>query len=412
MQAETAARQPEREFARYWPLVAACTLGIGIGVSSLSFYTAGLFIAPLIEAFGWSRTAITLAGFAGTLVAAALMPIVGGLVDRFGVVRPVAFSLLGLALGFATLGLAVTSFATYVMLNLAISLVAGASTPLPYTRAINAKFDRNRGLALGLALSGTGLGGFIAPPILGEIIAAAGWRAGYFALAVAILVLTPLVIFGLSRFPITPVPIDSEAPSKAVRAKVAVTREFGLIAAGVFTLSLGIGGLIVHFVPILMETGRSPTQAAQIAGGIGASVIIGRLIVGFAVDRIFAPIVAAIAIAVSCSGVLALAIGGEHAPLIAALAIGFAMGAEADLIGYLVARYFPGSAYGRTYGLQYSIFLLGMSASPVWIAVVRDANPTYQPALIGSAILMAVSALVFLRLPPFPVRDPDVGLSR
>lgn len=400
MSSANAAQEPEHEFARYWLLVVACTLGIGIGVSSLPFYTSGLFIAPLMEEFGWSRTTITGASFAGTLVAAGLMPAIGAIVDRFGVTRPVAISLAGLSIGFVMLGVFVTSFASYVMVQLTISLIAGASTPLPYTRLVNAKFDRNRGLALGLALSGTGLGGFIAPPLVGEIIAQFGWRAGYLAVAAAIAVLAPIVVVVLTRFPVSHARPAQTA--KFIYGTVTSTREFRLLGLAVLALSLGLGGLIVHFVPILIDSGRAPIQAAQIAGAIGASVIAGRLAVGFAVDRIFAPYVAAIAIAVSCCGVFALAAGGAHAPLAAALAIGFAMGAEADLIGYLVARYFPSFAYGRIYGLQYAIFLLGMSASPVWIAAVRDANPTYQPALIMAAAMMVVSAVAFLQLPPFP----------
>ncbi len=88
--------------------------------------------------------------------------------------------------------------------------------------------------------------------------------------------------------------------------------------------------------------------------------------------------------------------------VVAAFAIGFAMGAEVDLIGYLVARYFGMTAYGAIYGWQYAMFMIGLAASPLLAGMVYDARGNYGFALIGAAILLAFAAVLATRLPAFP----------
>ena len=172
--------------------------------------------------------------------------------------------------------------------------------------------------------------------------------------------------------------------------------------AAIFCLSLGLGGLMIHFVPILLEVGFATKAAAQDCRGYWYRGCTGpNLLVGFAVDRIFAPRVA-IAILFACiSGVLALALFGSAVAVPAAFVIGFSVGAEVDLIGYLVARYFGIHAYGQIYGRQYSTFLIATGLSPVILGAVRDATGTYTASLFTAAAFMVVSAALFAKLPKF-----------
>ena len=171
--------------------------------------------------------------------------------------------------------------------------------------------------------------------------------------------------------------------------------------AAIFCLSLGLGGLMIHFVPILLEIGFTTRDAAQVAGVIGIAVVLGRLVVGFAVDRIFAPWVA-IAILMACIvGVLALAQFGTLVAVPAAFVIGFSVGAEVDLIGYLVARYFGIPAYGQIYGRQYSAFLVATGLSPVILGAVRDVTGSYTGSMYTAAAFMILSTVLFAKLPKF-----------
>ena len=184
--------------------------------------------------------------------------------------------------------------------------------------------------------------------------------------------------------------VGYEAFSMGQLAKA--SRTYWTIMAAIFFLSLGLGGLMIHFVPILLDVGFTASAAVKIAGVIGIAVVLGRLLVGFAVDRIFAPRVA-IAILIACiSGVLALAFLGTAAAVPAAFVIGFSVGAEVDLMGYLVARYFGIQAYGQIYGRQYSTFLIATGLSPVILGAVRDATGSYTASLWTAAAFMVISA--------------------
>ena len=145
------------EFSHHWLLVLVCAVGIGVGVSALPFYTQGLFIEAWIVDFGWTRAQASLGILGSTLALAAVLPFIGSVVDRYGLVTPIMISLLGLSVAYVLLGLFVQSIATFVMLAMLQAILGSASSPLAYTRAINTVFDKQRGLALGVALSGAGL---------------------------------------------------------------------------------------------------------------------------------------------------------------------------------------------------------------------------------------------------------------
>lgn len=390
------------EFSRHWLLVLVCAVGIGVGVSSLPFYTQGLFIEAWIADFGWTRAQASLGILGSTLALAAVLPFIGSIVDRYGLVTPVMISLLGLSLAYVLLGMFVQSIATFVILAMLQAILGSASSPLAYTRAINAVFNKQRGLALGVAVSGAGVAATFGPTLISNAIDAFGWRGAYYAMALFTLVVGAVIILVLSRLngAKTAVNIDMEAANRDFLVAKA-SRTYWTIMAAIFCLSLGLGGLMIHFVPILLDVGFATNAAVKIAGVIGIAVVLGRLLVGFAVDRIFAPRVA-IAILLACiSGVLALALLGSVVAVPAAFVIGFSVGAEVDLIGYLVARYFGMHAYGQIYGRQYSTFLIATGLSPVILGAVRDATGTYTASLFTAAAFMVISAALFAKLPKF-----------
>jgi MFS family permease len=390
------------EFSRHWLLVLVCAVGIGVGVSSLPFYTQGLFIEAWIADFGWTRAQASLGILGSTLALAAVLPFIGSIVDRYGLVTPVMISLLGLSLAYVLLGMFVQSIATFVILAMLQAILGSASSPLAYTRAINAVFNKQRGLALGVALSGAGVAATFGPTLISNAIDAFGWRGAYYAMALFTLVVGAVIVLVLSRLngAKTAASIDMEAANRDFLVAKA-SRTYWTIMAAIFCLSLGLGGLMIHFVPILLDVGFATNAAVKIAGVIGIAVVLGRLLVGFAVDRIFAPRVA-IAILLACiSGVLALALLGSVVAVPAAFVIGFSVGAEVDLIGYLVARYFGMHAYGQIYGRQYSTFLIATGLSPVILGAVRDATGTYTASLITAAAFMVISAALFAKLPKF-----------
>jgi len=384
------------EFRRGWRVVLGAGLGAGLGIAGLLNYNMGLFAEGLARDIGLSRTGYGVAFFGTTLAMAAAMPVVGRAVDRFGARATAACGALALAIGFAVLS-RVGSVAAYGAVMVLMGLIAAASAPVPHTRAVAGSFARARGLALGLTQVGIGLSAAVVPPIVAVQVAHHGWRAGLLFLAALAGVAVVPVLLGLPGRLAKPAETardDSEA-YRDVRA----SRPYRLQLAAFTTMAFAFAGLLSHFVPLLREASVPVERAGALAGMIGASVIVTRIVVGWLADRIEPAWLGAASCLACAAGCLTLAFGGSAFAPIAALALGAAMGAEADLLGILTARNFPMAAYSRAYALQYAAFGVAGGLSPVWIGYLADVTGGYEAALFVSASGLLVPLVLFCMLP-------------
>jgi OFA family oxalate/formate antiporter-like MFS transporter len=406
MEAQTAAGNRLQELRRGWPTLLGGSLGLAFGFTGLTFYTLGIFIKPFQAEFGWTLSQLSAVPLAMTLVLAFAAPVAGSLIDRLGVRVPAALSMIAIAIGFAATGLMQGSFGIYVAIQLLMAFFAAAATPISYSRAVNGRFNSARGLALGLTLCGTGLAGAFGPPIVSDIVASEGWRTAFFKMAVVVLCATPIVFLLLGRRPTVSVadPVESESLGAVTVPFFAMIGDaaFRRLALTFFVLALGITGFVLHMVPMLTDKGVPLADAARVQAWIGIAVLVGRVGIGALVDHFFAPRVAAIALCGTIAGIVALAVVGPAVAPVAAFAIGFALGAEVDLIGYLTVRYFGLQGYGRRYGVLFGIYTLGSGMSPLLIAVIAEQAGGYVPALWASAGCVAVAALLLATAPRFP----------
>jgi MFS family permease len=380
-----------QEFRAGHRALAGAFLGIAIGISSLYFYSLGIFIKPLAAEFGWSRGEASLGAMVGTLATAFACLVLGRLVDHYGSVRVGLISLLLQAAGFAAMGLLIGGFWSYILLSGLLSVIAAGSSPLPFTRIIVAKFSQGRGIALGLALSGTGLGATMIPALLEPFVAEHGWRNGYLALAGVIVVVLPLLALLLRG-------AEEMKPASAAAGPFRPDRVFWLMGAVFFAISIAVLGTVVHFVPMLTDAGFSPVRAGRTAAIIGLSAIAGRILVGLLLDRLSASLVAAGLFLLTAVGLALLAFLGVAAALVGAAIIGLAIGAEVHLMAFLIARHFHGSLYGRVYGALYTLFLIGGAIGPALMGYLFDLSGTYRMPLFVAAALMAAAALLVTRL--------------
>jgi len=349
---------------------------------------------------------------AATLTVVFCAPVAGLAVDRFGVRFPAAFSLAALALGFLGLASMTGSIAQYTVIQVALFAFAIASTPISFTRAVNERFVAARGLALGLTLAGTGITAAIAPLAVAAIIADQGWRTAYIRLAMVVALSIPAVLLLLrpkrhSTKPILIValPVAASTGSLSTLRLQLNDRRFVRLYAAFFFLALGVSGFVLHLVPMLNDAGMTLVEVAAIQARLGLAVIAGRLVIGVAVDHFFAPRVAALSLCATIGGMVALAVFGTPAAPWSAFAIGFALGAEVDLIGYLTVRYFGLAAYGRLYGLLYGSFLLGTGLSPLVIATIAAGSGGYSSALWVCATFVGITVALLATAPRFPAAD-------
>jgi MFS family permease len=386
-----------REFQFGWPTIVAGAVGAGVGTSALFTYNAGLFVKDLQAAIGLTRTQYGLAYFLATLALATLLPIVGKLMDRNGPRLLVMAGAVGLAVGFTALGLLTGSVPSYIALMVLTGMLGVSSTALGYTRAVNTLFHTGRGLALGLTQLGVGLSASIVPPILGSFIAAHGWRAGYLLLAG--LALAGLIPAGVALRGRGAAAIERVTHEETF-ARVRKSRTFRLQILAFVVMTFGFTGMLANFVPMLRDDGISIQAAGSLAGAIGIAVIVSRIAIGFIADHVEAPWLCAGVCIICSAGCLVLAFGGSTYARLGALALGTAIGAEADLMSYMTARYFGIASYARAYAWLYSAFILSAGLSPLWIGILFDRTGSYLVPLLSSSFILLVAVALFLRLPP------------
>jgi MFS family permease len=399
----------EGEFRRGWRILLASSVGIGSGLSGIAFYTFGVFIVPLGEAFGWTRGQVNIAASFLIIGTAITAPIVGTIIDKYGARRVGIGSTVLLALGylFALTQLTDNIYVFYAAW-LAMALIGGGTTPVVWTRAINIWFDRDRGLALGLTLAGSGLTGIFGPLFCTLLIAAYGWQAGYIGVGALILFIAVPVLFLFFKegMPTTTPADASVAASSAESTQPLLTGftlgeslrsvPFWVISGGFFLVSGVVAGLLINVVPILIDRGLTGVDAAKIAGTLGIAVVIGRVGIGYLIDRVRAPLVARVLLILTAMGCWLLTIEGTPTwvAVISVMSMGLAAAAEVDLVAYLSSRYFGMKAYGKIYGWQITAFYLGAAFGPISVGLAYDHFGSYLQVLYGAAGILVFGALV------------------
>ena len=407
--------QDYSEFRAHWPVVVASAIGVGAGVTGAMVYSLSILINPLTDAFGWSRAEVSGAKTFLTLGFVVTAPFVGYIADKFGVRRIAMASLFGLALAMFAMTQQTGSIFFFYASIFALSLMGCCTTPLVWTRGVATWFEKKRGLALGLTLTGTGIAGFLVPVFVGSLIDGYGWQAGYMAMGVAALVaIIPAYFFFFENGRANKKTEAAKTaaagpPSPALQAGYTVSealRSFRFWQfAFAFTLIGGmISSLMVHLVPLLTDSGMDRSLAVRIAGLMGIAVILGRVTTGFLVDKFHPPYVAAFFLAMPVIGCLFLS--GESPALAftvaAAVFIGLAAGSEVDLVPYLTARYFGLKAYGKLYGSVFVFFYAGVGIVPPIFGYVFDINGNYDLALNFAVLALSIGVLAIATLGKAP----------
>lgn len=411
------------EFRRGWRVVLLAMLGLAVAANASLLYAFGALVIPLQNAFGWSRGELQPAIsflFGGAVVGAQM---VGWFNQRWGMRRVTVLSLIALCVTFALMLLMGRSI-WWLYLMCALLPIAGMGTMhITWTHLVNLWFDRNRGLALALMLSGTGLSASLIPSAVTWSAARWGWQAAFLLLALLPLVLVvPLALRWLET------PQDRQAaPKETVVAQAPVSGmayRDAMRSARFWTINIALAMVVAamvtmvsNTVPLLRDKGLSAGEASQVFGSFGLSLIGGRVLVGYLIDRLWAPGVAAVALIMPALGCLLLSTTGANQPGILALAtllIGIGAGAEFDIAAYLMARYFGMRDYGRLFGVHVALITIAAALAPWLFGLIYTATGSYTTmlAICGTAFLIGPMLLLPLgRYPSFPTRNLANELS-
>jgi predicted MFS family arabinose efflux permease len=287
-------------------------------------------------------------------------------------------------------------------------IFGGGTGALAYTRPVVANFNRQRGLALGVATAGTSVAALIIPSILALVVASYGWRAGYYVLIVTTLFIglpIALTLIGNARegaaSATDEVPDEGHVTTRdATVAEALRSSRFWLLAIALMAINIPGSGVVGQLAPMISDKGLSEAAVAIIMSIYAAGLMAGRLITGFSLDRLSPPLVASVSTFIPAIGVLLLLIPTPSFAVagIAVALLGLQQGSEVDLLAYFVSRSFGLKNYSSIYGL---IAVAGASSTATALVLfgeMHDVTGSYDIALWVGAMGFLVGTAAFASL--------------
>lgn len=388
------------EWRNGWRVVAGAALALGTALPIWN-YVSSLFVVHLTGEFGWTRgqlASATAAAFFGSLAG----PLVGKVADNVGVRPVLSVGLLGYAGMFVALALQPGTLLAYTAIIMFHTMIGVACGGAIFSRAVASWFDRSRGFALGLSMTGVPLSAALVAPAVQWMIDANGWRSGYLLLAgLALFVGLPLTLALVRE---RPRPAEDAPGEGAEWSQIVRSGGFWLLALSLLPVNAAGTGIMSAIAPMLTDQGISAALAATLVSAFAMAVIAARLGAGWSIDRFPPHIVAAVvtgAPALGCA-VLFFADGSALLATVALLLIGVQQGAEIDLVGYLLARLFGMRNFASAYGVCVAFLGLSGAAGVAWFGQSFDATGSYSSAIAlsvpayfaGAAMLFSLGARV------------------
>ncbi len=396
-----------------WRVVLAACLGVMAGFGSLFVYTFAVFVKPLGAEFGWSREGVS-RGFAIAAITLGLSsPLLGRWIDRFGPRRIILPCMTVFGCAIASLALLRTGLWQLYVTCFVLGLVGNGAAHLAYSRSISTWFQRRLGMALSFVMVGAGLGAMILPVVAQTIVSRSGWRAAYLALGcIALLLGIPLswlyvrerrqvrhgmVRHGMVRHESGPVEHSGMTWPEGLRSF-----PFWIIVAVLCVSSISMNGAITQMSALLTDRGITARNAALCASMLGGSSLLGRVGVGWLLDRFFGARVALAVSLTTAAGIFLLARANSFpAGCLAAALIGVGAGGEAAITPYLLTRYFGLRAFSTLYGVTWTFYAAAAAIGPVILGRAFDSTGSYESLLVILATALALAAAMNLLLPNY-----------
>ena len=382
------------------------TLGVAFGL----MFSFSVFLVPLLEEFHWSRGVAAGAFSVSAVVQGVLSPVVGALVDRVGPRRVILGGAVMLGLSSALASQITALWHLYLTTGVLTALGVCAAGWIAMAALLAQWFASRQATMMGLAFSGMGVGVLTIGPLAQWLISTHGWREAYLWLGIGTLVLlVPLVWIGVREAPHAPArsaTCSDGAPDGAgVRVRAALaTRAFWALFFAYLCTPLAVFTVVTHQVAFAVDHGFPRMFVASIFGLTGFMSIVGRIVFGFAADRIGRALSATISYGCTAVGTLAL-VSIEHAPHTAALYVyallfGLGFGARGPIITAIAAQLFPGRRFGAIYGFLSVGNGLGGALGPWFAGAVFDLTGSYRtPFLIATLFCVAGSICFWLAQP-------------
>ncbi len=376
-----------------------------------TYYAFGVFFNPVLIEFGWTRT-MTAGAFSLSLLMNGLLGIVmGGLNDRFGPRIVVSFSGLLFGLGYLLMSQISAVWQLYLFYGVIVGTAMGG-TFAPLASTVARWFVKRRGMMTGIIVAGIGIGTLIGPPAASWLIATYGWRLSYAILGSLILVVVVLAAQFLRRDPtqVGQVAYGADEVEKqrprlgtwgfSLRETIH-TRQFWMAFAMLLCYGSGVFTVIVHIVPHAISMGSSAASAANILATIGALSILGKIVLGSAVDRIGSRQGFIIGLTMMSASLFWLVSATEEWMFyLFAASFGFAYGSCSASVPPLVAALFGLRSLGLMLGVMNLGLFIGGAVGPLVAGNIFDVTGSYQVAFLISTAVGILSLILTALLRP------------
>jgi MFS family permease len=395
------------EFRVNWRYLLGGAIGLGSGLSLQSYITS-VFAPYLLKDFGWSKADFALTGMMG-IALVVCFPIIGRITDTIGVRRTAAVGIVFGPLLFLAMSALHGPISEFFVIYFLQGIFGATTTTIVYSRLAAIPFERARGFALSIIAAAPAVVGATCAPLMTQFIEEYGWRAGFQFLAA--------FMFGFGVLTLILIPRSADA--HALKPKRAAKQDYrAMLRMSVFWIMF-VAVLLANLAQVmhasqlkllLLAKGVSSSAAATMFSIYAVGVMVGRFGCGIALDRFPAHVVAALGLAVPSIGEFLLAsnLSAPEVLGIAMFTLGLMFGAEGDVLGYLVVRYFGVDMYGSVLGILTAVIGLSLTIGSMVLSATLRAAGDYGPFLTMCAIAALAGGGLLLLLGRRPVASTEI----
>lgn len=386
-----------------------CAICLALGLIPFFMGTFPVFLGPVSTEFHWGLSIFPQAPMIVGLSAAITGPFIGRLLDRKGVrvILPLGIALW--CLGLFSLSLMNGSLVSLYAVAIIIGIGGTIAGPIAFAKVINGWFDRNRGLALGVLMSGVpAIATAIAVQVSQHLIDHYEWRMAYQALAIAALAVTvPACLLFIREAPSRNVAGAPEIALGGLTSRQAFRSRDFYLTVGPSSLAIcAIMGVTNHFVGWMAEGGVSKDSATLAISLFSLAGPLGPLVGGLLVDRIATSKIVAGFFVLAPIGMGLLYLGGHYGMFAGMVLLGLTFSSINGLAPYLVSRYFGLMALSEILAVTFASLTIGMGLGPVLMGLGHDLSGSYSYPMAIATGATWVAFMAALLLKPYRFGAP------
>jgi MFS family permease len=403
-----------REWRAGWPVVLAGFFGFVL--LSLGNMSVGAFMGPVTMDLHWTRGDFSIGLSVYAFVGIVMGPVVGALVDKWGVRLVAVIGSVLVGITFALFATATGAIVPWVVLWLLYATANQFIMTTVWTAAIARAFTASRGLAMSVIMIGSAFAVAVAPLVADLLIREQGWRAAFVIMGLgtgaAVAVICWLALDG-GRPTVDAAPpahgaaaagTADDGPAEMSTGEALRSFAFIKLCIAMFIANFVPLALTIHMIPLLEAGGLARESAVLVGGSYGVPMFIGQIIGGVAIDRFSGRLVAMVGFSVMIASFALLMLPPVPlaVPILGVVLFGLAIGGLSPLFPYLTSRYFGLKSFGRLFGVLASMSALAFASGPWTAGHVFDLTGSYYWFLGGSIPAIALTILLIVSLGRYP----------